>query len=40
MKQLLANLFAGVGNKAADGASSACFMLYVDEPECPKSLIK
>lgn len=40
MKQLLANIFAGVGTMAADGASVACPMWYVDEPECPKSLIK
>lgn len=40
MKQLLANIFAGVGTMAADGESSACIMWYIDEPECPKSLIK
>ena len=40
MKQLLANIFAGVGTMAADGTSQECFMLYFDEPECPKSLIK
>lgn len=40
MKQLLANIFAGVGTMAADGASVACPMWFIDEPECPKSLIK
>lgn len=40
MKELLANIFAGVGTMASDGASNACVMWYIDEPECPKSLIK
>lgn len=40
MKELLANILVGVGSGAADGASQACIMWYVDEPECPKSLIK
>ena len=40
MKELLANILVGVGNGAADGASQACIMMYIDEPEMPKSLIK
>lgn len=40
MKELLANIFAGVGTMASDSASSACIMWFIDEPECPKSLIK
>lgn len=40
MKQLLANLFAGVGTMASDSASSACVFMYFDEPKCPKNLIK
>jgi cyclic lactone autoinducer peptide len=40
VKQLLANIFAGIGAIAAGGESNACVMWYIDEPECPKSLIK
>jgi len=40
MKELLADILVGVGSGAANGASQACAMWYIDEPECPKSLIK
>lgn len=40
MKELLADILVGVGSSAANGASQACFMYFIDEPECPKSLIK
>ena len=40
MKELLADILVGVGSGAADTASQACFMWFIDEPECPKSLIK
>lgn len=29
-----------IASVAALGGSVACFFWYVDEPECPKSLIK
>lgn len=36
----LANIFAVVGNSVAETSTKACAMWFVDEPECPKSLIK
>lgn len=38
--KFLSNLFASMGNLAASFGSQACFFVIVDEPECPKSLIK
>lgn len=40
MKELLADILVGVGSGAADTASQACIMWFIDEPEMPKSLIK
>lgn len=40
MKEILANFFVSVGDALAGVASTACFVWYIDEPECPKSLIK
>ena len=35
-----ANVLAGLGSLLAGLGSQACFMVIIDEPECPKSLIK
>ena len=40
MLSLFANALAGLGRVFAAVGSVGCFMLYADEPECPKSLIK
>lgn len=37
---MLANLLALLGLGAANTGSQACFFFYIDEPECPESLIK
>ena len=36
----VASLLATVGTFVASMGSQACFMFILDEPECPKSLIK
>ena len=36
----VASLLATVGSFLATMGSQACFMVILDEPECPKSLIK
>ncbi len=36
----LASLLATVGSFLATMGSQACIVVVVDEPECPKSLIK
>ena len=38
--KFLSNLFAAMGNLAASFGSQACMLIFIDEPECPKSLIK
>lgn len=40
MGNVIANFFIDVGSAAADTGSKACVFLYLDEAECPKSLIK
>ena len=40
MLNLFANALAGLGRVFASFGSTACFSLYLDEPECPKSLLK
>lgn len=40
MKELFASLLSLIGGGAAATGSQACWMLYIDEPKCPKSLIK
>ena len=40
MLSLFSNILAGLGSLAASVGTNACFVLYFDEPECPKSLIK
>ena len=37
---MLANLLAMFGLGAANAGSQACMFWYIDEAECPKSLIK
>ena len=38
--KFLVSLLAGLGVAAANGTSNACSVWIVDEPKCPKSLIK
>jgi len=40
MLKLFSNILAALGLGAANAGSQACFVLFADEPECPKSLIK
>lgn len=40
MLSILANILGSIGAFAATMGTNACFMMYIDEPECPKSLIK
>lgn len=40
MKNLFASILAALGLNAASAGSQACWMVFVDEEECPKSLIK
>lgn len=37
---MLAKIFAFLGTTAAALGAGACFVMWVDEPEMPKSLIK
>lgn len=37
---LLTSLLEGFGSIFANAATTACFLGWWDEPECPKSLIK
>lgn len=34
------NFLTGLANSFADVGSKACVFIILDEPECPKSLIK
>ena len=36
----ISSLLAKLAGSAANVGSSACFVLVLDEPECPKSLVK
>lgn len=40
MLSLISSILEGIGSLAASVGTSACFVWFVDEPECPKSLIK
>ena len=40
MMSLLANFFVDLGSGLAQGSSSACVFMFLDEPKCPKSLLK
>ena len=37
---IFATLLSKLGLSAAISGSKACFFFWMDEPECPKSLIK
>ena len=37
---MFANLLSSIAGAAADTGSKACVFVLVDEPECPKSLLK
>jgi len=37
---MFANLLALLGLGAATTGSQACYIVVIDEPECPESLIK
>ena len=36
----IASLLEKIGSGFAETSSQECIVLYIDEPECPKSLIK
>lgn len=36
----LANLLASIGLSSASTGSQACVFYFLDEPECPQSLVK
>ncbi len=38
--RFFASILKALGISAASTGSQACIFWYVDEPECPKSLIK
>ena len=40
MLKLFSNILAALGLGAANAGSQACFVVFADEPECPKSLVK
>ena len=40
MFSLVSKALEGIGSLAAGFGTNACFMLYLDESECPKSLLK
>lgn len=40
MKSLFASILSFLGMGAATIGSQACSVFFMDEPECPKSLIK
>lgn len=40
MKNLFASFLSFLGMGAASTGSQACVFLFVDEPKCPKNLIK
>ena len=39
-RSMLANLLAWLGLGAATAGSQACYLLVLDETECPESLVK
>lgn len=40
MLKLFATLASLVGGAVAAAGSTGCIMFYIDEPECPKSIIE
>ena len=37
---MFSSLLEGLGKMFANAGSTACFWVWIDEPKCPKSLIK
>ena len=37
---MLANIISFIGRAFGYAGANMCVLLYIDEPECPKSLIK
>lgn len=35
-----ANFLTGLASSAGEAQSKACFLVFMDEPKCPRSLIK
>ncbi len=40
MLNLFTSLLEAIGNIGSKMGTNACVMLFIDEPECPQSLIK
>lgn len=40
MMNLISNFLEGIASLAAGFGTNACFAFFIDEPECPESLIK
>ena len=40
MLGIVSKILMTIGGFAATVGTNACFVMYIDEPECPKSLIK
>lgn len=38
--EFISNILAALGIGSAASGSQACHLLFLDEPECPESLIK
>lgn len=36
----IASLLSSIGGMFAGASSTACALIWLDEPECPKSLVK
>lgn len=40
MMSLISKILEGLGSIGSNFGTNACVMVFIDEPECPKSLIK
>lgn len=40
MMNLISSFLEGIGSLASGFGTNACVMVFIDEPECPQSLIK
>lgn len=40
MLNLISNFLEGIASFATGFGTNACVMVFIDEPECPESLIK
>lgn len=38
--EFIANILSNIGESLAETSSQGCFLMMMDEPECPESLIK